>query len=189
MFFKDVPKINLKGDPILLLVGQLSWIKNQKMMIKSMPSLLKQKPDAHLYLIGPDGGEQNNLENLCKSLKVDNHVTFLGFKKSNEVCSYMKSSDLLLQTSYAEGLSTVLLEAIVTGLPFITTNAGGNGILAQESGIVEFDDYENFSKIIENFLSKKEKTGTMKSDEKTLSGFSWDDIFNKIMAVYGELIS
>lgn len=189
MFFEDVPKIDLKGSPVLLSVGQLSWIKNQKMMIHAMPGLLKQKPDAHLYLIGSDGGELTNLKKLCNVLNVEDNVSFLGTKNAREVCSYMKSSDLLLQTSYAEGLSTVLLEAAVSGLPFVTTNAGGNGTLAQENCIVEFDEYGNFLKIIENLLSKKEKTESAKIDEKMHSEFSWDGIFNRIITVYQGLTS
>ena len=183
-FEKDIPKLDLKGDPILLSVGVLSWIKNQKMIINAMPNLLKNKPNIHLYLIGPDGGEEKNLLKISNELGINEHVLFLGKKTPDVICRYIKTANLLLQTSYAEGLSTVLLESLVSGLPFVTTNAGGNGTLAQESNIVGFDEYGEFSKIIKNLLNKKGKIESIKNDEKTISGYSWDDIFNRIITVY-----
>jgi len=186
-FEENVSKLDLKGDPMLLSVGQLSWIKNQKMIIHAIPDLLKHKPNAHLYLIGSDGGEFVNLENLCKNLNVDTHVTFLGSKKNHEVYSYMKSADLLLQTSFAEGLSTVLLESLSLGLQFITTPAGGNAHLTNIGIglVVPFNDHDSlFQKILE-LLDDSNNLQKMKISTTTLaSNYSWSAIFPKILKLY-----
>jgi len=190
-FEENISKLDLKGDPVLLSVGQLNWIKNQKMIIHAMPDLLKNKPDVHLYLIGPDGGELSNLEILCKKLKVGNHVTFLGTKNSHEVYSYMKSVDLLLQTSFAEGLSTVLLEALASGLPFITTPSGGNEFLVKDtkSGtIIGYDNlkdlYQMVLKLLENDILLKEIQG---NHQKFSQDYMWNNIFLKIFHIYETL--
>ena len=186
-FEENDSKIELKGDPILLSVGQLSWIKNQEMIIRAIPDLLKNKQNTHLYLIGPDGGELTNLKNLCKNLRVNNHVTFFGSKKSNEVHSYMQSADLLLHTSFAEGLSTILLESIASGLQFITTPAGGNLSLSDKGVgfVVPFDDHNSlFQKILE-LLDNPNNLENMKiSATNIASNYSWSVIFPKIFELY-----
>ncbi|MBS3926370.1 MAG: glycosyltransferase family 4 protein [Nitrosarchaeum sp.] len=187
VFFEDATKIDLKGDPILLSVGQLSWIKNQKMMINAMPELIKQKPNAHLYLIGPDGGEQSNLKRLCHELKIDNHVSFLGTKTPKEIRDYMKSSDLLLQTSYAEGLSTVLLESASLGLPFVTTPAGGNQHLCELGfgSLISFDD--TLTQKTMQIIDEKDKFESM-NNRNVNSHYSWSIIFPKIFESYKNLV-
>lgn len=190
VFFEEFQKIELKGDPILLSVGQLSWIKNQKMMIKAMPDILKQKPDAHLYLIGPDGGEQDNLQKLCQKLEVSNNVSFLGSKNPEEIRDYMKAADLFLQTSFAEGLSTVLLEVMACGLPFITTPAGGNSTLeGNNTGIIAgFNESEKLSKLVVNLFDDKKIMNNIKNNGQTVSkNYSWEHIFKEIILVYHRL--
>jgi len=190
-FEENVLKLNLKGNPILLSVGQLSWIKNQEMIIYAMPNLLKNKPNVHLYLIGPDGGELVNLKILCKKLKVDNHVTFLGRKNSHEIHSYMKSADLLLQTSFAEGLSTVLLESMTSKLPFITTPAGGNPYLS-ELGVcklVPSNDHILLEQKIMNLVDDEKILKNMRSNcNKHAQKYTWINLFPKIIKIYHDII-
>jgi len=190
LFFKntDDEDSSISGNPILLSVGELSWIKNHAMIIKALPKILKEKPETHLVLIGRDRGEMNNLKHLCKELGVEEHVTFLGVKNLDEVKKYMNAADLLLQTSYAEGLSTVLLESMACGLPFITTPAGGNGYLADESqaGLtVKFGDSGSLAGNILSLVNDEKVIQTMSSKAQKYAGeYSWDMIFPKILSLY-----
>ena len=186
-FKKDIQKIELKGDPALLSVGDLSWIKNQKMIINTIPHLLKNKPNTHLYLIGSDRGELQNLQNLCTNLRINSHVTFLGSKKSSEVYSYMQSADLFLHTSFSEGLSTVLLESLVLGLPFISTPAGGNSHLADlgVGSIIPFNDHHHLSEKISELLDNPNVLQSMNAHAlKIALNYSWSVIFQKILELY-----
>ena len=189
-FEQNTSKIKLKGNPILLSVGQLSWIKNHEMIISIIPYLLQSKSDTHLYLIGTDGGELTNLKNLCKKLQITNHVTFLGSKQNKEVCAYMQSANLLLHTSFAEGLSTVLLESLVVGLPFITTPSGGNGFLVNDAkfGLVTNYDPKYLSQQTLQLLDDKTMLNKMQQNyPKSSQGYLWDNVFTKIFNVYKTL--
>jgi len=193
LFFKNTndKDSSISGNPILLSVGELSWIKNHAMIIKALPKILKEKPETHLVLIGRDRDEMNNLKHLCKELGVEDHATFLGVKNLDDVKKYMNAADLLLQTSYAEGLSTVLLESMACGLPFITTPAGGNGYLADDShaGItVRFDKEAELTEKALDLLQNREKMLSLSSNGKSFAKeLSWDKTFLKILEVYRKI--
>jgi len=194
LFFKNTNVDNtISGNPLLLSVGELSWIKNHAMIIKALPKILKEKSETHLVLIGRDRSELNNLKHLCKELDVEDNVTFLGVKNLDEVKKYMNTADLLLQTSYAEGLSTVLLESMICGLPFITTPAGGNEYLADESeaGLtVSFDDYDSLTGSILTLIQDETHIRNMSSrGQQYAVEYSWDKIFPKILRVYTEILN
>ncbi|MFV0447203.1 MAG: glycosyltransferase family 4 protein [Vibrio sp.] len=73
----------------------------------------------HFALLG-DGKERTALELQAKSLS---NVTFMG--KQSNMGDWFAAADLLIHPSYSEGLGSVILEAMGSGLPVIGTNAGG----------------------------------------------------------------
>lgn len=184
-------KKKLDANPILLSIGELSLIKNHLLLVKAMPKILEKKPLAKLFVIGKDGGELKNLEKLRNRLKLKGKVIFLGTKKSDEVARYMHSADLLIHTSLAEGLSTILLESMACGLSFITTPAGGNGYLITDSGaglVTPFEDELELAKNILEIVDDKNKLQQMSSNGILYAqNLHWDKIFEKILKLYENL--
>lgn len=189
---KDFKK-TLNAEPVLLSVGQQSWIKNHSLAIKALANIIKKIPNAKLVIIGQDGGELANLIKLSKDLSISNHVQFTGPKSIKEISAYMHSSDLLIHTSLAEGLSTVLLEAMACGLPFITTPAGGNGYLVNESHagfVTPFNDPDFLSqKILEVLSNHRSTQSSILNGIKYTDSLSWDKVFEKIYQTYQKVIA
>jgi glycosyltransferase involved in cell wall biosynthesis len=188
---KDFKK-NLDGNPILLCVGEISLVKNHSLLVKAMPYILEKNPNAKLFVIGRDAGELENLTALCNKLKLGEKVVFAGAKKPTEVAKFMRSADLLIHVSLAEGLSTVLLESMACGLPFVTTPAGGNGYLAEDSdaGIVTpFEDETILASNILDLINNKSRLQQTSSNGISYSkNLHWDEVFNKIMKIYENLL-
>lgn len=188
----DVKKIRSQYNGLMLLsIGELSWIKSQAVMIRAMQLIVKKKP-ANLILIGKNRTELDNLKQLSKKLSVEDNVFFLGFKDAEEVKKYMHASDILLNTSLAEGLSTVLLESMACRLPFITTSSGGNGYLAQESGAgltMPFEDEKTLANHILALTSDKKTMEIMGAKGHVfVQDLGWDKIFDKITKIYRNLL-
>lgn len=99
-------------------------------------ALLKGKLNAKFLIIG-DGPLRNEIENEINRLQLNDIVLMTGFR--NDIESVLPELDLLLFTSKEEGLGSSLLDAMLCGVPIVSTNAGGipeiiqhemNGLLA-----------------------------------------------------------
>ena len=84
-----------------------------------------------------EGPEEKILQNAAKQYGVEKTFTLLGYKKNPY--AYMKHCDLFVCSSYSEGFSTAVTEALILGMPVVTTKVSGMRELLgenQEYGIV-----------------------------------------------------
>jgi glycosyltransferase involved in cell wall biosynthesis len=94
-------------------------------------------PDATLTLVG-GGSEEVRLRALARELDLTN-VTFVGRVPPDEIAAHYASGDIYVQTPNVDNMPTSVLEAYASGLPVVSTEAGGvpvivthgqNGLLA-----------------------------------------------------------
>ncbi len=117
-------KLGIGGHAILSIGRLVPW-KGFEALVEIMPSLVKQIPDAHLYIVG-EGPDRKILEEKISTLKLSHRVTLVGKLEQEKLFEYIKASDVFaLNTSY-EGFSHQLLEVMALGTPIIATPAGGN---------------------------------------------------------------
>lgn len=137
----QVEKSKVNGK-ILCSVGRLTKIKGYDRLIKICSQLKTEKIAFQLWLLG-QGEERGNLESLIKEYDVSDCVKLLGFQ-SNPY-PYMKKADVFVCSSFFEGFSTVVSEAVILGVPVVTTNCtGAKEILGEsEYGIVSGIDDES----------------------------------------------
>lgn len=106
----------------LVSVGRLTQPKGYDHLIGQMSKILHKNPQVKLYLIG-EGEERENLEFKINELGLNNKVVLTGFMKNPY--SLMKDMDLFVCSSVAEGFSLVIAEAMIVGLPIISTECSG----------------------------------------------------------------
>ena len=105
----------------IVTVGRLSKVKGFDRLI-DICAELKKKANIHLYIVG-NGGEENSLKERVAALKAESYVSFLGFR-SNPF-PIVKQASLYVCSSYREGYSTSVIEALVLGVPVVTTECSG----------------------------------------------------------------
>lgn len=103
-------------------VGRLEKVKGFERLIKVFAKVLEEYKNIELILIG-SGSERDKLERLISENKVSNSIFLYGYKENPY--PYVKSSDIFISSSYAEGFSTVVTEALILGLPVVTTDCAG----------------------------------------------------------------
>lgn len=95
-----------------------------------------------------EGPEKQMAEDLVMELGLENKVLFLG--QSNEVDKILCFSDLFLLPSEKESFGLAALEAMVNGVPVISTNTGGlpevnrhgySGYLSDVGAVSEMAEY------------------------------------------------
>jgi glycosyltransferase involved in cell wall biosynthesis len=88
-------------------------------------------------VIGGGGAIRGELEALAASSGVASQVTFLGAIPRDEVRDAMWAADCFVLPSLAENFGVVLIEALSTGLPVISTRCGGpEDIITDEVGLL-----------------------------------------------------
>lgn len=119
-------QISLKGKTLLSVtrLDPRDKYKNIDLVIKSLPSILKQVPNVNYIIIG-DGEDRKRLELLVKELSLENNVHFIGYVDDDLLYSYYESSDVFVLLSTGEGFGIVFLEAMLCSKPCIGANAGG----------------------------------------------------------------
>lgn len=117
----DQFEVELFQNPVVIFIGRLSIQKAPWHLLKAFNKLQQEVPMLKLVFIG-DGQDEirNNLTNMIERYKLQEKVFFLG-RKANPFM-YLKSSKLLVLSSYYEGTPNVIIEAMSLKVPIATTN-------------------------------------------------------------------
>lgn len=120
---------------VIINVGRLSPEKDQATLLKAFRRMRRKKMDAFLLIAG-DGPLRGKLEQKAMEFEVADRVKFLGFR--DDVVSLLQASDVFVLSSYREGLSLSLLEAMACGKPVVATKIGGTpeAVVEDETGFL-----------------------------------------------------
>ena len=147
-FFTGKMKNAIKLQQInLLSVGRLEEIKGHEFGIHAVNRLVKNGFNIKYRIIG-EGRLKDKLNDLIRSLNLEEHVILLGSMSQDEIKSYMFASDIFLMTSTVVNGNTretqglVALEAQACNLPVVAFRSGGVAYVIKD-GITGFLVEEN----------------------------------------------
>ncbi|AEH44588.1 glycosyl transferase group 1 [Thermodesulfatator indicus DSM 15286] len=112
-----------RKDFIVATVGRFDPIKNLPMLLKAIAMARTKASQIKGLLIG-DGPEMEKLKALTKELGLSEHIIFTGFRQ--DAVKLVQVADVFALSSFSEGTSLALLEAMAVGLPAVVTAVGGN---------------------------------------------------------------
>ena len=110
---------NHEGITRFLFVGRLTRLKGLDVALHALSEL--KNYDWSLDVLG-EGPHREELEELSRSLELDERVTFHGNKDNHEVEAFMAKSSCLIFPSFSEGMGLSVLEALSMGLPVIASD-------------------------------------------------------------------
>lgn len=150
-----VPKDSFSEEGLKVIsTGRLTPEKGFSRLIQAHRQLLTEGVRHTLYLLG-DGPEMGKLQQQIQSLHVADSVKLMGFQENPY--RYLSKCNLFVCSSYYEGYSTALSEAIILGLPCLSTRcSGADEILGENSEyglLVPNDDealYAGMKKLLTN---------------------------------------
>ncbi|WP_456376726.1 glycosyltransferase [Lutibacter sp.] len=116
-------------------IGRLIPVKNYKSLIIACNNLLRKSHKFQLDIVG-EGFEKNILEELIKKYKLEKQVKLIGTK--GNVPKLLAKYNAFIISSDSEGLPMVLLEAMSSSLPVVSTNVGeiGNILSTSKGGLM-----------------------------------------------------
>jgi glycosyltransferase involved in cell wall biosynthesis len=108
--------------------------KGPHLLIQAANTLKIRKIPFHIYFTGKDPHRlisyrrtwfQNYIIKLIKDFDLRNNITFTGELSQNELIKLLKSSSIFVSPSFVENHSSSIKEAMLLGLPVLTTDVGG----------------------------------------------------------------
>lgn len=119
----------------IVTAGRLTSQKNHVMLIDAFAELHKAHPEYKLEIYG-DGDLKSSLLAHAKDKGVSDAVELMGARKDLHTC--ISDAEIFVLSSDYEGLSNALLEAMMMGLPCISTDCAGSDevIVDGENGLL-----------------------------------------------------
>lgn len=137
-------RLGLTDRPVVVCVSRLVPRKGQDTLIRALPRILRQVPDAVLLIVG-GGPYERELRRLAAETGVAGSVRFTGAVPWSELPAHYGAGDVFAMPCRTrrggldvEGLGIVYLEASATGLPVVAGDSGGapDAVLDGETGWV-----------------------------------------------------
>ncbi|WP_442787030.1 glycosyltransferase [Flavobacterium suncheonense] len=131
MIFQELDERPERKDEILRIVSvsRLEPVKNIESVLRVIAQLLSEQHKIRYTIVG-DGSHRFVLEALVKELNIEEYVTFAGYQ-SNPV-PFLQAADLYVLTSFTEGFSNSLAEAMYSETPSLSTRVGAAEAIISE---------------------------------------------------------
>ncbi|WP_330455747.1 glycosyltransferase family 4 protein [Streptomyces sp. NBC_00820] len=159
-------------DPRLLFVGSLergTAYKGVPRLLRAMSELRERGSGVRLEVVG-DGSAVGDYQHVAERLGLRSAVTFAGRLQGAELAAaYRRARALVLPTSY-DSFPTVLVEAMASGRPVVTTPVGGIPGLVRdgENGLlVEPDDADGLRDALGRVLDDDALAGRLGAAART----------------------
>lgn len=171
-----------------IFVGRLIFYKNIEVIINAFVKVIAKIPDAKLIIVG-NGPQRSHLENLSKSLGLNNNISFTGSVSDTDKVKLISESQVLLNPSLVEGFGIVVLEGFACNKPVIVSDSKPLSDLVDDSidgYIVSATDANSWAgKIIEIFSdsSKSSKMG-LEGMRKVSTKYSISKLSDDMVSLY-----
>lgn len=184
------PRANfpVRNGPKILSVSNLIPIKGIDLNIRAIHKLKDRYPNISYSIIG-EGSQRDTLEQLTKSLGMEDRVRFLGRIEHREVLRKMRECDVFSLPSWNEAFGVVYIEAMACGKPVIGCKGEGiedfvehgvTGMLAEPHNVDDLAEKMDF------LLSHPEEAKQMgeKARELILEKFTWEKNAAMVIKAY-----
>ncbi len=146
------------GRRVITYVGRLEPQKGVHWLLEMAPLWFARLPDCDLLLVGK-GPDQPQLEQLATASGIGSRVHFAGWQA--DVPRILAASELLVLPSQWEGMPNVVLQAMASRLPVVSTDVEGVRELLgpqADSQTVAYGDSSGLSSRISQILSDVEQS-------------------------------
>jgi len=175
--------------PLVLFVGRIVPYKGIDVLLEAMQNL-----QATALVVG-EGPERTQLDARADALGVGDRVTFLRAVSANELAALYRACDLFVLPSVTrqEAFGVVLLEAMASGKPVISTNLGTGTSWVNQHGItglvVAPRDARALRDAIERLTSDQALRRAMgdAARERAQTMFTIDRMISSVLELYREL--
>ena len=190
--FETLNRIHNVNRKYILFVGQMIKSKNVPRMIRAF-SQCKEAKDYDLVLIGKQGA---GTAEVTQTIRREDHsgnlkerIHLIPWVTAEQLVSFYKNASVLFYASLYEGFGFPLIEAMVNGLPIITSNVSSMPEVAGDAAvIVDPKDVgqmaESLGKVLTDHTCRE---NLIEKGYERFRTFSWENTAKKYLAVFNRL--
>jgi glycosyltransferase involved in cell wall biosynthesis len=187
----------LSGRQVLLCVGRIDPIKNQKWLIEQLPRVVQMHPRATLVLAGACTDELygEEVRRRIDELGLADHVLLTGGLPPNDpsLIGLFQQADVLVLPSKSETFGLVILEAWATGTMVLSNRTSGACTLVQHGTngwLFDLDQPETFHEPLDHALARSESARRVlqRGGEAVHRDYNIAALAGRMKKLYEELI-
>lgn len=182
---------DLDDHPVICCVSRLTLRKGQDKIIRALPWILREIPDARFLIVGT-GPDLERLQSLAMRKKVADRVIFAGEVPGDVLPQYFRAGDVFAMPCRTrklglevEAFGAVFLQASAVGRPSVAGDSGGapEAVIHGETGLVV--DGHEVDEVAEGILEllgdpeKAAKLGAAGAD-RVHRDLTWDALSGRL---------
>ncbi|WP_234413953.1 glycosyltransferase family 4 protein [Ideonella sp. A 288] len=174
--FAPAPPRPAGAAPHLIVTRNLEPIYDIPTALKALAKVRQVHPAARMTVAG-SGPERDALQALATQLGIGEAVTFAGRIDNADIAALYASADVMLNPSTVDNMPISILEALASGVPVVSTDAGGipDMVVHGESALlVPIGDADAMAAASLHVLGDPEKAATLRQAGLTEVGrYAW----------------
>jgi glycosyltransferase involved in cell wall biosynthesis len=189
-------KFNIhEGQRIIGMVARLASEKGVEYLVRALPGVLKQIPQARVLFVGPYQnvlGEESYAARIMPLIEgLQDHWSFLEILSPVELSAFFRICDVLAvpSSNSTEAFGLVQIEAMICGTPVVASDMPGvrQPVLTTGMGkLIPIGDSSALEKALVEILTEKEK---YKCDTKALAHIYQPDVIAaEYERIFGKLV-
>ena len=190
--FFSIREHSMGAKPHIVVTRNLEKIYGIDIALLAFKRILEEIPGALLTIAGT-GDQADELLQFAQELNLDSRVSFVGRLDREQIINLYKTADLLLNSSRVDNMPNSLLEALASGVPIVSTNAGGIPYMVENQRtaiLVEIDDHvsmANASIMLLRNLSLRQEI--VSNGLKEANKYSWESVSLCLKTAYAEALA
>jgi glycosyltransferase involved in cell wall biosynthesis len=187
-FKKDFIPVKEKTKFRFLNLAIMTKNKGQEDLLEAFHEFSKENLNVELWFAG-DGPLKEYLESKVKNLGLENRVRFLGRVSPNSVPELLNDVDIMVVSSHYETFGVVAAEALMAGLPVISTKCGGPECIVEKMDgyLIPVGDKSAMVKAMTHALNNSHNIDRSLIVQRAKLRFSSDGIAIKLNKIYERL--
>jgi glycosyltransferase involved in cell wall biosynthesis len=187
----------IRGRQVLLCVGRIDPVKNQRWLIEEMPRLLRRHPSAMLVLAGASTNQlySESLRDRIRQYEFQDRVLLTGGLPPGDprLLGLFQQARVLLLPSVAETFGLVLLEAWAAGTTVIASRTSGASALVQDGRngwLFDLKEVSAFHAAVDAALLRPDLAAQFAAEGARLVSTEYDSVTlaGRMRDLYGQLI-
>ncbi|HMF93277.1 MAG TPA: glycosyltransferase family 4 protein [Vicinamibacterales bacterium] len=179
-------RARVRLGPRIVSTRNFEALYNVATTVRAFALVQQRWPDASLTLVG-GGPHEAQLRELVDQLRL-RHVTFAGRVRPEEIARYYADHDIYLQSPNIDNMPTSVIEAFASGLPVVSTEAGGvPAILTHERHglLAPLGDFEMLAAHVLRLIDDPELAGGLaRAAFATCQACTWSAVRDQWLQTY-----